>query len=714
MHLDLGLFSRKRIRLVRQTEISECGLACLAMIAGYHGLNVDMITLRREFEPSTRGATLKWLIACGDRIGLICRPLKLPLEDLASLHLPAILHWNMNHFVIIERVKGERALIHNTDGQSRWYDMREVSDHFTGIALELRPGDDFEPAESRRRLRLSQLWQRITGIKRALLQTLVLSLVLQAFVLTSPLYMQIAIDRALPALDGNLLAVLALGFGLFTLFNVTASLLRSFVLLSAGTSLSFGISINIARRLFRLPIDWFERRDIGDVLSRFQSITPIKQALTEGTVGALLDGVLALATLVVLFLYSVTLALLAASAFLAYVIVRLVSFSFERRAREAAIIASAKEQSTMIESLRGITTLRLSNREAMRHSLWQSRLTDAINADLGHQRVAIWQSTLSALIFGTETIASIWLALHLVMAGGFSIGMVFAYFAFKTQFHTKATPLIDQIMAFRMLGLHLERLSDIALSDQDISFTTDSSSDAPLGGRIELRQVSFQYSPTEPLVLSGINLVIEAGEHVAITGPSGAGKSTLVKIVVGLLEPKAGEVLVDGMPVERFGYRNYHGQIAAVLQEDHLFTGSLAENIALFDDSPDIDRIAAAAKAAAIHEDITAMPMGYETFIGDMGSTLSGGQKQRVLLARALYREPRFLILDEGTSHLDPERESIINEGIRKMGITRLIIAHRSESLISADRVFVLEDGGLRETTPVKIRVQRDSRMSGL
>ena len=623
--------------------------------------------MRRRFAPSLRGAALKTLIGLADRIGLTPRAVKLPLEQLGNLHVPAVLHWDMNHYVVLERVKGEKALIHNPDGRSTWMPMAEVSDHFTGVALELRPSNDFQTGKQRERLRLSQLWQRMTGIKRALLQVLVLTLVLQAFVLASPYYMQLAIDQAIPALDNDLLTVLALGFGLFTVINAGAALLRSFVLLVAGTSIGFSLASNIARRLFRLPIDWFEKRHTGDILSRFQSISPIQNLLTQGAVAAIVDGIMAILTLALMLWYSAQLAAVALIAFALYTIVRLVSFSFEREAIEASIVTGGKEQSTLIETLRGMTTLRLFGRETLRHALWQTRLTDAVNADVRVARIGIWQGTANTLIFGIENIVTIWLAVGFVIEGaGFSVGMVFAYMAYKGQFIGKAAALIDQVIAFRMLGLHLERLSDIALSEEDRSFGQSADTETTLKGRIELRDVFYRYSPSDPLVLQGVNLIVEAGD-----------------------------VLVDGLPLARFGYKSFHGQIAAVLQEDSLFAGSLSDNIALFDESIDMERVVGAAVAASIHEDISRMPMQYETLVGDMGSTLSGGQKQRVLLARALYRQPKILVMDEGTAHLDSAHEQAVNAAIGAMGITRIIIAHRQETIAAANRILVVEAGKL-------------------
>ncbi len=710
--LQLGMLRHRKVRLIRQTEVAECGLASLAMIANFHGMDVDLGTLRRRFQPSQRGAALRTIMTMADQLGLTPRAVKLPLEQLCNLHCPAILHWDLNHYVVLDSVRGDRALIHNPEGRSQWLSLSEVSHHFTGVALELRPADNFEPISARARLRLSQLWQRITGLKRALVQTLVLSLVLQGFVLASPYYMQIALDSVLPALDRDLLTVLAIGFGLFTLINAGATLLRSFVLLSAGTSLGYGITANVARRLFRLPISWFEKRHVGDVLSRFQSIGPIRQFLTEGAVGTVLDGSLAIFILAVMFFYSPALTLIALLAFALYGLVRLVSFSAQRNAQEETIMMSGREQSTMIESLRGIVTLRLFNRETARHALWQTRLTDSVNAGIGLARINAWQTTANTLIFGLETIVSTWLAIRLVLDGGFSVGMVFAFAAYKTQFLQRSASLIDQGIAFRMLGLHLERLSDIALADQDVSFDEQEQIMRPLTGRIELRNVSFRYSPTDPLVLCGVNLVVEPGDHIAITGPSGGGKSTLVRIMLGLVEPTEGEVLVDGIPMARFGHKNFHEQVGAVLQDDSVFAGSLVDNIALFDEVPDMERVVQSAALAALHEDIAAMPMGFETLVGDMGSSLSGGQKQRLLMARALYRQPRLLVMDEGTSHLDPAREQMVNAAVAQLGITRVIIAHRMETIRSANRILVTHAGKLVDATDQILNIEQKSKIN--
>ncbi len=694
--MDLGLWPRRRTRLVRQAEITECGLASLAMVANAHGHDLDIGAMRRRFGVSSRGMGLRALMQSADALGLSGRPLKVDIASLGQVKTPAILHWDMDHFVVLDRMHGGRAFILDPAGEAGWRTPAEVSKHFTGVALELRPATHFEPLRERARLRLSQLWSGASGLKRTLAQVALLSLVLQAYVLASPYLLQLAVDQALPAFDLDLLTVLALGFGLFALVNAGATLLRTFVLLSSGVALSFGISSNIARRLFRLPVAWFETRTVGDVLSRFQSVQPIQKLLTESAAASGVDGLLAVLTVVLMAAYSVPLALVAAGAAGLYAAVRALTLGAERRAEAERIVAAGKEQGAMIESLRGVVTLRLAGRETMRHAVWQNRLSESLGAGYAHERIKAWQAAAYSLITGVELVLLVWLSVRHAVAGGFSVGMIFAFMAYRQQFTVTAKTLVERAVDLRMLSLHLERLSDIALTPEDRGFAEPSAPPEGFRGGVELRGVTYRYGVHEPFVLKGVDLAVRPGEHVAVTGTSGGGKSTLAKVLLGLVEPTAGEVLVDGEPLARMGRRAFREEVGAVLQDDLLFAGTIAENVAGFD-QVDAGRVREALAAAAVLDEVERMPMKSLTVVGDMGSSLSGGQRQRVLLARALYRRPRVLVMDEGTAHLDTAHEREVNRAVQAMGITRIVIAHRRETIEAADRVIHLVDGRVAE-----------------
>lgn len=694
---NLGPNGRSKVTLIRQTEVAECGLAVVAMIARFYGKQVSLSSLRRKHQTSSRGTTMRSLLATAEDMGLSSRAVKLPLESLSMLAVPAVLHWNLNHFVVLEQVRGRRALIHNPEGTSRWMQFDEVSNHFTGIAAEFSPNESFRLTKESEHLRFSQLWRNVSGLRRAIAQTVVLTLVMQAFAIAAPYYMQISLDGVLPAHDLSLLSVLGAGFILFALINSLATGLRALVLLSTGSALSYGVSVNVARHLFRLPIDWFERRHVGDILSRFQSITPIRQFLTEGAVAAVLDGFLGIVVLLLMIAYSKLLASVALLTFLLYGWIRLISFKALRTSQERVIISAGLEQSSMIETVRGIATVRLANRENARHAFWQAKLGDAINAGVEVGKIKTFQSFASTLLLSVENVISVWIAVSLVIRGGFSIGMAFAFMAYKSQFLQRGASLIDQAVAYRMLSLHLERLADVALSDQDPCFSQSQSRIRDFRGKIELRNVSFSYSPSDPLVLDNINLVINPNDHIAITGPSGGGKSTLVKILLGLVSPTSGEVIVDDVPIEIFGYTAFRQNVGAVLQDDHIFSGTLADNVTLYDENEESGSVFDALTDAALATDVSVMPMGIETLVGDMGSSLSGGQKQRLLLARALYRRPKFLVMDEGTSHLDADLERVVSARIAELGISRLIVAHRIETIRTASRVLRLLNGKLCE-----------------
>jgi ATP-binding cassette subfamily B protein RaxB len=555
------------------------------------------------------------------------------------------------------------------------------------VALELTPSEGFIRSDERSRLPFSVFWSQLRGSGHALAQIFALSVMLQLLVLAAPFYMQITIDEVIARGDVDLLLVLALGFGLLMFIRVTSGALRSLVLIVVQNALRFHLGARLFRHLVRLPMAYFEKRHIGDILSRFSSLQPIRSLMSEGLIAAILDGVMALVTLALILLYSPLLASVVISAVIAYAILRLPLYQVLWRRTEATIEASAQESSTFIETVRAIQSLKLFNRETEREAQWMNRFVDVANTNIRLGRAKVGFSSANELIFGIETILTVYLAASLALSNHLTVGMIFAFIAYKQHFTEKAVALIEKGLELRMLGLHLERLSDIALTEQERGHDQLIGYARPLEGRIELRSVFFRYSEAEPYVLEGINLMIQPGEFITIVGPSGGGKTTLMKLMLGLLHPTSGEILIDGVPLTTLGPRAYRDQIAAVMQEDQLLSGSVADNICFFDPGFDDKRIVLCARIARIHEEIMRMPMTYNSLVGDMGSSLSGGQKQRVLLARALYRNPRILFLDEGAAHLDSENEKFINEGLRKLQITRISVAHRSAISNGADKI---------------------------
>jgi ATP-binding cassette subfamily B protein RaxB len=683
----LNFRARGQLPVIHQTEAAECGLACLAMVASYHGHRIDLNTLRRRHPVSLKGVTLRGLIQVASQMRFACRPIRFELAHLRQLHFPAIVHWDMNHFVVMQSATKRGITINDPATGQKFLPIAEASKHLTGVALELSPSEGFLAKDERARLPFSTFWRQLGGSTHAIVQILLLSIILQVLVIASPFYLQLTIDQVIARGDVDLLLVLALGFGLFTAIKVAAGAIRSFIVVVVQNVLHFQIGARLFHHLVRLPIAYFEKRHIGDILSRFTSIEPIRTVLAEGMITGIIDGVMALATLTMILIYSVQLAFVVLVAFVLYAIVRLCLYGRLRQRSLAVIEAKAQENSTFIETLRAIQSLKLFNREDDREGQWLNRYADVVSTNVRLGRTKIAFSTINEAIFGIESIVTIYLAARLALADALTVGMIFAFMSYKQHFTEKAAQLVEKALDFRILELHLERLGDIALSQLERGHDQVLDYMRPIHGRIELRNVFFQYAETEPFVLEDINLVIQPGEFVTIMGPSGGGKTTLIKIMLGLLEPTRGEVLIDGVPLPVLGARAYREQVGAVMQDDQLLSGSIADNICFFDPSFDQQQMIQCASLARIHDEIMMMPMTYNSLIGDMGSSLSGGQKQRVLLARALFREPRILFLDEGTAHLDVDNERLINESLRQLRMTRISVAHRPDMASGADRI---------------------------
>jgi len=697
----LNLTGKARLPMLRQTEVAECGLACLAMVMSYHGREFDLNTLRRQFPVSMKGVTLRELMEIGSRLGLACRALRLEPAHLGQLRLPAVLHWDLNHFVVLKSAGRHGVVIHDPARGTRRLTPAELSAHMTGVALELTPTATFERRREAERVRLAALVGRVPGFARAIGQALALSAVLQLFVLASPFYMQIAVDDAVTKGDRGLLSGLAVGFVLLTLINVAAGALRALVSLNLGNVVTFQMVTGLFHHLLRLPLPFFERRHIGDLISRFGATQPIKDLITEGLVTALVDGVMAVATLALMVVYSPLLASVVVAASASYLVLRLSTFGSLRRRVEEQIHERARQDSAFIETARAVQSIKLFGREAERESLWQNRYAGFVNAGLRLGRLRIGFTSASDLIFGMENILTIFLGARLALDGSITVGMLFAFVAYKQQFLDKARGLLEKAIDLRMLDLYLERLSDIALAERERGHDQPVELARPIAGGIELRGVSYRYAASEPYVFEDVDLKIAPGEFVAITGASGGGKTTLLKVILGLFEPSEGELLIDGYPIHALGLQTVRAQIGVVMQDDQLLSGSVLENITFFDPLTDHEQARRAAEIASIHDDIMRMPMGYNTLIGDMGTGMSGGQRQRLLLARALYRRPRILLMDEGTSHLDPAREAAVNAAIEELAITRVIIAHRPQTIAAARRVLVMTEGRLSEVASV-------------
>lgn len=705
----LRFSSREKTPLILQSEAAECGLACIAMIAGYFGRCEDLVSLRHQFSISMKGATLKQIMDISDALGMAARPLRVELETLAKIQCPCILHWDLNHFVVLQSVSDKILTIYDPAEGKKKVTYDDASPHFTGVALELTPTADFEKKENKERIQIKDLWGKVTGLKRGLMQVIALSFVMQIFALALPFYSQLVVDEAVTKGDSDFLHVLFLGFSLLLIVEILVSSLRSYINLYINNMLSIQMEANLFRHLLKLPIAWFEKRHIGDVVSRFESLEPVKKIITGGFIAAIIDGAMALTTLTMMMLYSIKLTVVMIVGVGIYFLGRFFVFPYVRQKKAEIINSKAKLDSVFLETVRAARAVKLFCKERDRQARWQNAFVEVVNKDVQLERLEIKASAGERFLLNGLRLLIIYIAALMVISGQFTVGMLFAFLAYQAHFTNASQGLIKNIIEWKMVGLHLERLSDIAYADKEFTPTISDVNGKDLQGAIELKNISFRYADHEPYIFENVNLVIEPNECIVITGESGCGKTTLLKVMLGLLPPSGGEILIDGQPLNKFGTAAFRRQVGIVMQDDQLLSGSLVENISFFDPKINFDLVKAASVAACIHDDIMAMPMQYQSLVGDMGSSLSGGQKQRILLARALYHRPRVLFLDEGTANLDARTEAEVNKFFTHYKATRVLVAHRPGMVRIADKVVLMQDREIRIGDRNKVSQSMDS-----
>lgn len=708
---SLALRWGKHLPVMLQTETAECGLACLAMVASYHGYKVDVTEMRQRFSISLKGMNLAQVVQVAHGLRLGTRAVRLELDELQNLAVPCVLHWNLDHFVALKSVSARGVVIHDPSTGARPVSFEELSRRFTGVALELWPNPDFEKKEEKPRVRLLGLMGKISGLGRSLLQVLVMGVALQIVALVGPFLLQWTIDNAIISNDRHLLATLILGFSVVLLMQVLISTGRAWALMHMGTLFSLQWRTNVFSHMLRLPSQFFHKRHLGDVISRFGSVDQIQQTLTASFFSVILDGLMALSTLVLMLVYSPQLAAVVLCAMVLYGLIRWSWYHPLRNATQEQIVHAARQQSHFLESVRGVQALKLFQKLDMRRSVWLGLFVEQINASLKSQKLQLFYAQANALLFGAENLLVVWLGATMVMDGYFSVGMFMAFYSYKSQFGSRVGSLIDRLFDLRMLQLHSERLADIVLHPPEEEAHALVADECSGRADIEVRAVAYRYGDQEPWILDDLSFSIAEGDSVAIIGPSGCGKSTLLKVLLGMLPVARGNIHVAGHELSRASLSKLRELSGCVMQDDALFAGSLAENICFFDLQSDTQWMQQCARTAGIHADIERMPMGYSTLVGDMGTVLSGGQKQRILLARALYKKPRILFLDEATSHLDVEAERQISTAIQALDITRIMIAHRPETIACADRVIELGHG--RVVNDVRVRPLRQQRPPG-
>ncbi|HFM4653742.1 TPA: colicin V export peptidase/ABC transporter CvaB, partial [Escherichia coli] len=672
----LDLRWQRRVPVIHQTETAECGLACLAMICGHFGKNIDLIYLRRKFNLSARGATLAGINGIAEQLGMATRALSVELDELRVLKTPCILHWDFSHFVVLVSVKRNRYVLHDPARGIRYISREEMSRYFTGVALEVWPGSEFQSETLQTRISLRSLINSIYGIKRTLAKIFCLSVVIEAINLLMPVGTQLVMDHAIPAGDRGLLTLISAALMFFILLKAATSTLRAWSSLVMSTLINVQWQSGLFDHLLRLPLAFFERRKLGDIQSRFDSLDTLRATFTTSVIGFIMDSIMVVGVCVMMLLYGGYLTWIVLCFTTIYIFIRLVTYGNYRQISEECLVREARAASYFMETLYGIATVKIQGMVGIRGAHWLNMKIDAINSGIKLTRMDLLFGGINTFVTACDQIVILWLGAGLVIDNQMTIGMFVAFSSFRGQFSERVASLTSFLLQLRIMSLHNERIADIALHEKEekkpeIEIVADM---GPIS--LETNGLSYRYDSQSAPIFSALSLSVAPGESVAITGASGAGKTTLMKVLCGLFEPDSGRVLINGIDIRQIGINNYHRMIACVMQDDRLFSGSIRENICGFAEEMDEEWMVECARASHIHDVIMNMPMGYETLIGELGEGLSGGQKQRIFIARALYRKPGILFMDEATSALDSESEHFVNVAIKNMNITRVIIAH--------------------------------------
>ncbi len=691
----------RRVPVELQTARAECGLASLAMVAGYYDRHLDLTALRRRWASPAHGLTLRDIGQLAEEIGFLSRGLRCEPQDLLQIRTPAILHWDMDHFVVLVRATRRGCVIHDPAlGRCR-LGWPAVGEHFTGVLMELWPRADFTAdATPTMRLKYRDLLPLVRQNVRDMLWILLLSVLLQACALALPWHVQWTVDEAVVAGDHHLLGVLALGFALLLLVRVVTHWLRGALVIYVGHVLSFQMACGLLDHLLHLPLHWFEQRQVGDVVSRFNALGPVRELLTQGAAALLVDGLMVLLALMLMLAYSPELAACVVAVHCVLACFSLLAAPRLKDLGMSGVVAQAEEQSHMLESVRGVHNVKVYAQESARTRQWQTLHSRTLDHSMKLHRGYLGLGTLVMFGGGLELIGIVYVVADDVMAGGFTLGMLFAFISYRGHFAERSRSLMQRLVELKTMQVHLSRVSEVWCEPAERLIQASDIPGAACGAagvqRLTATGIGFRHSARDAWLLRELDLMIEPGEFIAIVGPSGSGKTTLLKILMGLIDATEGQLVLGGLNVNGgVGRGAYRRQIGCVVQEDGFFSGSIADNVVL---SQGIDgpRLRGVLELVEVWRALASLPMGVHTRVGEIGSGLSSGQLQRLLLARALYQQPDYLFLDEATANLDRASAAVIHGVIANLSCTRVVVTHDPVFADRADRTYELDDGALR------------------
>ena len=688
---------RGKVPFVQQLEWTDCGAACVAMVLKFFGRDVTLDEVREVVGGGAReGADAQSLRKAAEWYGLRARGISIDLEHLKFLPAGTILHWEFNHFVVFERLTRRGAEIVDPGRGRRIIPVKQLGTSFTGIALVFEPTDTFT-AKRAGSGRWAWYLQQLAGQRHLLTRVVVMSLLLRVFALAVPLLTAVLVDRVIPRADESLLLVVMIGLAGMLGFQIVTSLVRTHLLLQLRTNLDTRLALGFVDYLARLPFDFFQRRSAGDLMMRVNNNATIREVLTANTLSGLIDGLFVLLYIALILGVDPLLGLVTLGLGALQLVVLIVARRRYRELLVRALDAQARSQSYLVEVFAGMSTLKAAAAEGRAVERWSNLYVDELNVSLDRGRTtARVDAVMGALTSGSPLVILMLGALR-VIDGELSLGTMLAINAVAIGLLAPLASLVNAGLQLQLLGGYMDRVEDV-LNTKPEQSGQDAARVPKLTGRVTLQGVSFRYGERAPLVVRDVSIDIKPGSKIAVVGKSGCGKSTVASLIAGLYRPVEGKILFDGNDLARLDLPSLRRQIGIVFQQPYLFGGSIRSNIALTDPGLPLDRVIAAARAAAVHDDIDGMAMGYDTLIADGGSSLSGGQRQRIAIARALVHRPALLILDEATSSLDAETERAVMTELAQLRCTQIVLAHRLSTIVDADLILVMDRGEVVES----------------